>query len=85
MTNRNPANPIEGTYGPAKTPQEWREESRASIWRYEAELERLEHLEQTKPDLFASLGPAARLKLGFYLADRQAAAAAGIDTTGRPA
>ena len=72
-----PKNPIEGTYGPLKSYQEHRAESRANAWKYDADMERLSALQEQRP---ADFTPLMRMQLGLYLDQKAAAAEFGIDT-----
>jgi hypothetical protein len=69
-------------YAPAgKTEdQQRREAAKAQGWRYDAQLEHLDHLRTTDPAAFSKLTPAMKLSLGFYSEAKAAAASAGINT-----
>lgn len=57
-----------------------RNATKAAAWRYNAEHERMDRLRSTDPAAFAKLPPTMKIGLGYYLAGKEAAAAAGMDT-----
>lgn len=55
--------------------------ARASGWRYNADLEALIRQAETDPSRLDTLDPGLRMQLGLYKQDKEAATAAGIDTS----
>ena len=59
-----------------------KQDSQASLFRYDPEMERAAKLKETDPAYFETLGAGTKTALGYYLSAKAAAEAKGIDTSG---
>ncbi|MFG2912744.1 hypothetical protein ACGF0D_07610 [Kitasatospora sp. NPDC048298] len=58
-----------------------KDRDRAAAWRRDEHMERLAALRDSNPEMFDRMGTTARISLGYYENDKQAAARHGRDTS----
>lgn len=63
--------------------KEWSDRDRGQSWRFDPDLEHALELKQSRPDAWDALGPETKMAAGYYVNDKAAAKAHGIDVSGR--